>query len=95
MGSGELCFTCATKMFPFFPQALLCPLKYRRAHPWGDSNGIRKRRRFEFPWKERRGDNILDASMGLIAPPGQEGWREAPGWLFNRKVNSLVQLGYS
>jgi hypothetical protein len=24
---------------------------------------------------------------GRIAPPGQEGWREAPGWLFNRFLN--------
>jgi hypothetical protein len=25
-------------------------------------------------------------TLGTIAPPGQEGWREAPGWLFNHKM---------
>jgi hypothetical protein len=28
-------------------------------------------------WKDRMRDEPQD-----IAPPGQEGWREAPGWLF-------------
>src|SRR5215831_19210872 len=26
-------------------------------------------------------------TFGAIAPPGQEGWREAPGWLFNQISN--------
>ena len=30
-----------------------------------------------------QGVNILDSSEGpAIAPPGQEGWPEGPGWLF-------------
>jgi hypothetical protein len=30
-----------------------------------------------------------------IAPPGQEGWREAPGWLFRKSFlnNHLVRAG--
>ena len=41
-----------------------------------------------------QGNNILDESEGLIAPPGQEEWREAPGWLFNHKIESVVQPGH-
>jgi hypothetical protein len=38
-------------------------------------------------WERSEGVNELhDAWKRGIAPPGQEGWREAPGWLFKRML---------
>ena len=31
-------------------------------------------------------NEMRDVWRRAIAPPGQEGWREAPGWLFRRSL---------
>src|SRR6476660_488072 len=41
-----------------------------------------------------QGNNILEESGRWISPPGQEGWREAPGWWFNHKMDSVTKRAY-
>jgi hypothetical protein len=39
-------------------------------------------------WKERKLPSWAISGQVRIAPPGQEGWREAPGWWFKHRVES-------